>query len=117
MVFYKHKETGAVISLKRLKEMYYGTEYKIVFGKSLSFYNEEVLRYEYRVDEIPFSEDFEVIAYKEDFTYDEVCFLERMMFNSVSFYEREDMIKSISKKFNERKREIAEERLYNERFI
>lgn len=117
MIFYKHKETGAVISLKRLKEMYYGNEYKLVFGKSLSFYDEEVLRYEYRIDEVPFSEDFEIIIHKEDFTYEEVCLLERMLFNSVLPYEREDMIKSISKKFNERKREITEERLYNERFI
>ena len=78
MIYYRHKETGFVISHKDLKEKYDEAKEKGIYNYIVTFiapykllpYEEEILKsenkmYEYNILEIPFSDDFEIIYIDE----------------------------------------------------
>ena len=78
MIYYRHKETGFVISHKDLKEKYDEVKEKGIYNYKVKFiapykllpYEEEVLKneskmYEYNVLEIPFNDDFEILEVDE----------------------------------------------------
>ena len=79
MIYFRHKETGFVISHKDLKERYQEVKEKGIYNYKVKFiapykllpYEEEVLKneskmYEYNVLEIPFSDDFEILVNDEN---------------------------------------------------
>lgn len=116
MVYYKHLKTNAVISLDRLKEIYYSNDYKITFCK-LTAFNEEPKRFEYKVEEIPFNEDFEILVLDNDFTIEEIHFIENLLYNGS--YERyySELGKSVESKLKKKKEDVIKERYINERII
>ena len=78
MIYYRHKETGFVVSHKDLKERYQKKKKKGVYNYKVKFiapykllpYEEEILKsenkmYEYNILEIAFSDDFEIIYIDE----------------------------------------------------
>ena len=78
MIYYRHKETGFVISHKDLKEKYDEAKEKGIYNYIVTFiapykllpYEKEILKsenkmYEYNILEIPFSDDFEIIYIDE----------------------------------------------------
>lgn len=111
---YKHKKTGVIISLDRLKQLREQNSPRLQLARTTTPFNLESsnLRTEvftFVIDEIPFSEEFELIYEKEnDFTYDEVCFLEHVLFRSDEFASNQRLAKDISKKLYENKKNYHE---------
>ena len=70
MIYYRHKETGFVISHKDLKEKYDEVKEELECNEVVSFrrYNlntDKPDRFAYGLHEIPFSDDFEIIDIDE----------------------------------------------------
>ena len=96
MIYYRHKETGFVISHKDLKERYQEVKEKGIYNYKVKFiapykllpYEEEVLKneskmYEYNVLEIPFSDDFEILEVDESLKSEDYIRLINILENSI----------------------------------
>ena len=96
MIYYRHKETGFVISHKDLKEKYDEVKEKGIYNYKVKFiapykllpYEEEVLKneskmYEYNVLEIPFSDDFEILEVDESLKSEDYIRLINILENSI----------------------------------
>ena len=71
MIYYRHKETGFVISHKDLKEKYDEVKEELECNEVVSFrrYNlntDKPDRFAYGLHEIPFSDDFEILVNDEN---------------------------------------------------
>ena len=68
MIYFRHKETGFVVSHKDLKEKYDEVKEKGIYNYKVKFiapYKLLPYEYEYNILEIPFSDDFEIIYIDE----------------------------------------------------
>ena len=96
MIYYRHKETGFVISHKDLKERYQEVKEKGIYNYKVKFiapykllpYEEEVLKneskmYEYNVLEIPFNDDFEILEVDESLKSEDYIRLINILENSI----------------------------------
>ena len=89
MIYYRHKETGFVISHKDLKEKgIYNYKVKFIAPYKLLPYEEEVLKneskmYEYNILEIPFSDDFEILEVDESLKSEDYIRLINILENSI----------------------------------
>lgn len=111
-IYYKHIESGTIISLKKLKE-YMNEECNIIkftdTRPELKIFSGELdysyKIYAYDIRNIPFSDDFETLSY--DFTYSEIEYLRHLLYTS----EHCDyvMINRIGKKLDKKKRDLEEE--------
>ena len=106
MIYYRHKETGFVISHKDLKERYQEVKEKGIYNYKVTFiapykllpYEEEVLKneskmYEYNVLEIPFSDDFEILVNDENL--EAIDYIRLMNILESSIITDHDLIKKI----------------------
>lgn len=106
MIYYRHKETGFVISHKDLKERYQEVKEKGIYNYKVKFiapykllpYEEEVLKneskmYEYNVLEIPFSDDFEILVNDENL--EAIDYIRLMNILESSIITDHDLIKKI----------------------
>ena len=106
MIYYRHKETGFVISHKDLKERYQEVKEKGIYNYIVTFiapykllpYEEEVLKneskmYEYNVLEIPFSDDFEILVNDENL--EAIDYIRLMNILESSIITDHDLIKKI----------------------
>lgn len=106
MIYYRHKETGFVISHKDLKEKYDEVKEKGIYNYKVKFiapykllpYEEEVLKneskmYEYNVLEIPFSDDFEILVNDENL--EAIDYIRLMNILESSIITDHDLIKKI----------------------
>lgn len=106
MIYYRHKETGFVISHKDLKEKYdevkekgiYNYKVKIIAPYKLLPYEEEILKsenkmYEYNILEIPFSDDFEILVNDENL--EAIDYIRLMNILESSIITDHDLIKKI----------------------
>ena len=96
MIYYRHKETGFVISHKDLKEKYDEVKEKGIYNYIVTFiapykllpYEEEILKsenkmYEYNILEIPFSDDFEILEVDESLKSEDYIRLINILENSI----------------------------------
>ena len=96
MIYYRHKETGFVVSHKDLKERYQEVKEKGIYNYKVKFiapykllpYEEEVLKneskmYEYNVLEIPFNDDFEILEVDESLKSEDYIRLINILENSI----------------------------------
>ena len=106
MIYYRHKETGFVVSHKDLKERYQEVKEKGIYNYKVKFiapykllpYEEEVLKneskmYEYNVLEIPFSDDFEILVNDENL--EAIDYIRLMNILESSIITDHDLIKKI----------------------
>ena len=106
MIYFRHKETGFVISHKDLKEKYDEVKEKGIYNYKVKFiapykllpYEEEVLKneskmYEYNVLEIPFSDDFEILVNDENL--EAIDYIRLMNILESSIITDHDLIKKI----------------------
>ena len=106
MIYYRHKETGFVVSHKDLKEKYDEVKEKGIYNYKVKFiapykllpYEEEVLKneskmYEYNVLEIPFSDDFEILVNDENL--EAIDYIRLMNILESSIITDHDLIKKI----------------------
>ena len=106
MIYYRHKETGFVISHKDLKERYQEVKEKGIYNYKVKFiapykllpYEEEVLKneskmYEYNILEIPFSDDFEILVNDENL--EAIDYIRLMNILESSIITDHDLIKKI----------------------
>ena len=106
MIYFRHKETGFVISHKDLKERYQEVKEKGIYNYKVTFiapykllpYEEEVLKneskmYEYNVLEIPFSDDFEILVNDENL--EAIDYIRLMNILESSIITDHDLIKKI----------------------
>ena len=106
MIYYRHKETGFVISHEDLKEKYDEVKEKGIYNYKVKFiapykllpYEEEVLKneskmYEYNVLEIPFSDDFEILVNDENL--EAIDYIRLMNILESSIITDHDLIKKI----------------------
>ena len=96
MIYYRHKETGFVVSHKDLKEIYNEAKEKGIYNYIVTFiapykllpYEEEILKsenkmYEYNILEIPFSDDFEILEVDESLKSEDYIRLINILENSI----------------------------------
>ena len=96
MIYFRHKETGFVVSHKDLKERYQEVKEKEIYNYKVTFiapykllpYEEEILKsenkmYEYNVLEIPFSDDFEILEVDESLKSEDYIRLINILENSI----------------------------------
>ena len=106
-VVYRHKKTNATISREELMNYLKQGDLKICFNKSslVSLLDSEYIveRYEYRISDIPFSSDFEIINVEDELEITEV---EQLIMILKSGYEDETVKKILNKLFAKRKRLI-----------
>ena len=106
MIYFRHKETGFVISHKDLKEKYDEVKEKGIYNYKVKFiapykllpYEEEVLKneskmYEYNVLEIPFNDDFEILVNDENL--EAIDYIRLMNILESSIITDHDLIKKI----------------------
>ena len=106
MIYYRHKETGFVVSHKDLKERYQEVKEKGIYNYKVKFiapykllpYEEEVLKsenkmYEYNILEIPFSDDFEILVNDENL--EAIDYIRLMNILESSIITDHDLIKKI----------------------
>ena len=106
MIYYRHKETGFVISHKDLKEKYDEVKEKGIYNYKVTFiapykllpYEEEILKsenkmYEYNILEIPFSDDFEILVNDENL--EAIDYIRLMNILESSIITDHDLIKKI----------------------
>ena len=106
MIYYRHKETGFVVSHKDLKEKYDEVKEKGIYNYKVKFiapykllpYEEEVLKnenkmYEYNILEIPFSDDFEILVNDENL--EAIDYIRLMNILESSIITDHDLIKKI----------------------
>ena len=106
MIYYRHKETGFVISHKDLKERYQEVKEKGIYNYKVTFiapykllpYEEEILKsenkmYEYNILEIPFSDDFEILVNDENL--EAIDYIRLMNILESSIITDHDLIKKI----------------------
>ena len=106
MIYYRHKETGFVISHKDLKEKYDEVKEKGIYSYKVKFiapykllpYEEEILKsenkmYEYNILEIPFSDDFEILVNDENL--EAIDYIRLMNILESSIITDHDLIKKI----------------------
>ena len=106
MIYYRHKETGFVISHKDLKEKYDEVKEKGIYNYKVTFiapykllpYEEEILKsenkmYEYNILEIPFSDDFEILVSDENL--EAIDYIRLMNILESSIITDHDLIKKI----------------------
>ena len=106
MIYFRHKETGFVISHKDLKEKYDEVKEKGIYNYKVKFiapykllpYEEEILKneskmYEYNVLEIPFSDDFEILVNDENL--EAIDYIRLMNILESSIITDHDLIKKI----------------------
>ena len=106
MIYYRHKETGFVISHKDLKERYQEVKEKGIYNYIVTFiapykllpYEEEILKsenkmYEYNILEIPFSDDFEILVNDENL--EAIDYIRLMNILESSIITDHDLIKKI----------------------
>ena len=106
MIYFRHKETGFVVSHKDLKEKYDEVKEKGIYNYKVKFiapykllpYEEEVLKneskmYEYNVLEIPFSDDFEILVNDENL--EAIDYIRLMNILESSIITDHDLIKKI----------------------
>lgn len=106
MIYYRHKETGFVISHKDLKEKYDEVKEKGIYNYKVKFiapykllpYEEEILKsenkmYEYNILEIPFSDDFEILVNDENL--EAIDYIRLMNILESSIITDHDLIKKI----------------------
>ena len=106
MIYYRHKETGFVISHKDLKEKYDEVKEKGIYNYKVKFiapykllpYEEAVLKneskmYEYNILEIPFSDDFEILVNDENL--EAIDYIRLMNILESSIITDHDLIKKI----------------------
>ena len=92
-VFYKHKETGCLISLSKLKEMRQSDN--LIRINSPIFESKlkdemvfEAKAFTYWIGDIPFSDDFEVVLKDDTFSRNELCYiLDLINNNSIATYD------------------------------
>ena len=96
MIYFRHKETGFIISHKDLKERYQEVKEKGIYNYKVTFiapykllpYEEEILKsenkmYEYNILEIPFSDDFEILEVDESLKSEDYIRLINILENSI----------------------------------
>ena len=96
MIYYRHKETGFVVSHKDLKEKYDEVKEKGIYNYKVKFiapykllpYEEEILKsenkmYEYNILEIPFNDDFEILEVDESLKSEDYIRLINILENSI----------------------------------
>ena len=106
MIYYRHKETGFVVSHKDLKERYQEVKEKGIYNYKVTFiapykllpYEEEILKsenkmYEYNILEIPFSDDFEILVNDENL--EAIDYIRLMNILESSIITDHDLIKKI----------------------
>ena len=106
MIYYRHKETGFVISHKDLKEKYDEVKEKGIYNYKVTFiapykllpYEEEILKsenkmYEYNILEIPFNDDFEILVNDENL--EAIDYIRLMNILESSIITDHDLIKKI----------------------
>ena len=106
MIYYRHKETGFVISHKDLKEKYDEVKEKGIYNYIVTFiapykllpYEEEILKsenkmYEYNILEIPFNDDFEILVNDENL--EAIDYIRLMNILESSIITDHDLIKKI----------------------
>ena len=106
MIYYRHKETGFVISHKDLKEKYDEVKEKGIYNYKVKFiapykllpYEEEILKsenkmYEYNILEIPFNDDFEILVNDENL--EAIDYIRLMNILESSIITDHDLIKKI----------------------
>ena len=106
MIYYRHKETGFVVSHKDLKERYQEVKEKGIYNYKVKFiapykllpYEEEILKsenkmYEYNILEIPFSDDFEILVNDENL--EAIDYIRLMNILESSIITDHDLIKKI----------------------
>lgn len=106
MIYFRHKETGFVISHKDLKEKYDEVKEKGIYNYKVKFiapykllpYEEEILKsenkmYEYNILEIPFSDDFEILVNDENL--EAIDYIRLMNILESSIITDHDLIKKI----------------------
>jgi len=88
-IIYRHKITNNEISLETIKKeenkvKYFSfCNYKVIIGK-------ENILYEYVANEIPLSDDFEIILpYDHIFTYHDLVKIESALHHNCSYYDEE----------------------------
>ena len=106
MIYFRHKETGFVISHKDLKEKYDEVKEKGIYNYKVTFiapykllpYEEEILKsenkmYEYNILEIPFNDDFEILVNDENL--EAIDYIRLMNILESSIITDHDLIKKI----------------------
>lgn len=106
MIYFRHKETGFVVSHKDLKERYQEVKEKGIYNYKVTFiapykllpYEEEILKsenkmYEYNILEIPFSDDFEILVNDENLEAIDYIRLKNILESSI--ITDHDLIKKI----------------------
>ena len=106
MIYFRHKETGFVISHKDLKEKYDEAKEKGIYNYIVTFiapykllpHEEEILKsenkmYEYNILEIPFSDDFEILVNDENL--EAIDYIRLMNILESSIITDHDLIKKI----------------------
>ena len=106
MIYYRHKETGFVVSHKDLKERYQEVKEKGIYNYKVTFiapykllpYEEEILKsenkmYEYNILEIPFNDDFEILVNDENL--EAIDYIRLMNILESSIITDHDLIKKI----------------------
>ena len=106
MIYFRHKETGFVVSHKDLKERYQEVKEKGIYNYKVTFiapykllpYEEEILKsenkmYEYNILEIPFSDDFEI--WVNDENLEAIDYIRLMNILESSIITDHDLIKKI----------------------
>ena len=96
MIYFRHKETGFVVSHKDLKEKYDEVKEKGIYNYKVKFiapykllpYEEEILKsenkmYEYNILEIPFNDDFEILEVDESLKSEDYIRLINILENSI----------------------------------
>ena len=106
MIYFRHKETGFVVSHKDLKERYQEVKEKGIYNYKVKFiapykllpYEEEILKsenkmYEYNILEIPFIDDFEILVNDENL--EAIDYIRLMNILESSIITDHDLIKKI----------------------
>lgn len=98
MIYYRHKETGFVISHKDLKEKYDEVKEELKCNEVVSFrrYNlntDKPDRFAYGLHEIPFSDDFEILVNDENL--ETIDYIRLMNILESSIITDHDLIKKI----------------------
>ena len=88
MIYYRHKETGFVISHKDLKEKYDEVKEELECNEVVRFrrYNlntNKPDRFAYGLHEIPFSDDFEILEVDESLKSEDYIRLINILENSI----------------------------------
>ena len=98
MIYFRHKETGFVISHKDLKEKYDEVKEELKCNEVVSFgrYNlntDKPDRFAYGLHEIPFSDDFEILVNDENL--ETIDYIRLMNILESSIITDHDLIKKI----------------------